>query len=156
MRRLVLVAGLVLAAACGGSTGAGTVDPAAAPGTPDATVTRFLRAVADSNIAAMAQLWGTSNGPAAQTRQPPQWERRLEVMRYYLRHEAARITSSAGVTNQPGRHAIVVELAREGCTATVPFQLVRLSGGGWLVNEIDLDAIGNPARRCDQEGRTGG
>jgi hypothetical protein len=150
VRRLVLVAGLVLAAACGGSSGAGTVSPA------DATVTRFLRAVADSNIAAMAQLWGTASGPAAQTRQPPQWERRLEVMRYYLRHEAARITSSAGVTNQPTRHAIVVELAREGCTATVPFQLVRLPGGGWLVNEIDLDAIGNPARRCDQEGRTGG
>jgi hypothetical protein len=152
----MLVAGLVLAAGCGGSSGAGTVRPAAAPDSPDATVTRFLRAVADSNVAAMAQLWGTAAGPAAETRQPPQWERRLEVMRYYLRHEAARITSSAGVTDQPDRHAIVVELAREGCTATVPFQLVRLRSGGWLVNEIDLDAIGNPARRCDQGAGTGG
>jgi hypothetical protein len=154
VRRLVLVAGLALAAACGGSSGAGTVSPASAPDTPDATVTRFLRAVADSNIAAMAQLWGTVNGPASETRQPPQWERRLEVMQYYLRHEAARITSSAGVTNQADRHAIVAELAREGCTVTVPFQLVRLPGGGWLVNEIDLDAIGNPARRCDERRRT--
>lgn len=156
MRRLVLFAGLVLAVACGGSSGAGTVSPAAAPDTPDATVTRFLRAVADSNIAAMAQLWGTVNGPAAETRQPPQWERRLEVMRYYLRHEAARITSSAGVTNQPGRHAIVIELARQGCTATVPFQLVRLPRGGWLVNEIELDAVGNPARSCNPGGPSGG
>lgn len=152
MRRLALLAGLVLAAACGGSSAAGPVSPA---DTPDATVTRFLRAVADSNISAMAQLWGTVSGPAAETRQPPQWERRLEVMQYYLRHDAARITSSAGITDQPTRHSIVVEIARQGCIATVPFTLVRRDRGGWLVNEIDLDAIGNPARRCDQGGPPG-
>lgn len=155
MRRLVLLAGLALAAACGGSPGAGSVTPADAPETPDAAVTRFLRAVADSNIAVMAQLWGTTAGPAAATRQPAQWERRLQVMQYYLRHEAARITSSTGVTNEPGRHTVVVELARQGCIASVPFTLVRLGRGGWLVNEIDLDAVGNPARRCSQ-GTPGG
>jgi hypothetical protein len=147
VRRLLLLAGLALAA-CGGNTGPGAATPSAAD-TPDATVTRFLRAVADSNVAGMAQLWGTANGPAAETRQPPQWERRLEVMRYYLRHEAARITSSAGMTDQPGRHTVVVELARQGCTSTVPFTLVQWNRGGWLVNEIELDAVGNPARACN-------
>ena len=155
MRRLALLAGLAFAAACGGSSSPGAVAPEGAPDSPDVTVTRFLRAVADSNLAAMGRLWGTASGPAAETRQPSQWERRLEVIRYYLRHEAARITSSGAVTSQPNRHAVVVELARQGCLTTVPIVLVRANRGGWLVTEIDLDAVGNPARRCDQPATPG-
>lgn len=146
MRRPALLAGLAFAAACGGSSGAGSVLPAE---TPDATVTRFLRAVADSNITAMAQLWGTSAGPAAVTRQPDRWEQRVQLIRYYLRHDAARITGSSVVTGQPDRHNVVVDLARQGCRSTVPFVLVRQPAGGWLVNEIELDAVGNPARKCN-------
>jgi hypothetical protein len=151
VRRIALLAGLAFIAACGGSAA-----PAVTPAdTPDAAVSRFMRAVADSNISAMAQLWGTEDGPAGVTRRPPEWQKRLELMRYYLRHDAARIVSSAVVADQPHRHAVVVQVAREGCTAMVPFVLVTQKRGGWLVNEIDIDAVGNPARRCDTGRSTG-
>lgn len=150
MRRIALLAGLAFAAACGGSAAPAPVTPA---DTPDAAVSRFLRAVADSNISAMAELWGTEDGPASETRRPPEWHKRLELIRYYLRHDAARIVSSSVVPDQPNRHAVVVQVARQGCTAMVPFVLVTRKRGGWLVNEIDIDAVGNPARPCDPGGR---
>ena len=147
MRRLVLLSALALAA-CGGSSAApGAVKPSE---TPDATVTSFLRAVADSNLTAMSQLWGTPEGPAAETKKPDQWEKRVELMQLYLKHDAARVVASGPETGGgENRHTVTVELARHGCIRQVPFTVVRSNRGGWLVNEIELTAAGNPAKGCE-------
>ena len=42
-------------------------------GSAAATVKSFMQAVADSNLAKMASLWGTASGPASKTNQPPDW-----------------------------------------------------------------------------------
>jgi hypothetical protein len=105
-----------------------------------------MKAVADSNLATMASLWGTTNGPASKTRQPPDYERRIAVMQAYLRNESFRLTSD--VAEAPDRRVLQVELRRQACTWSVPFTAVKTGNGSWLVNQVDLNAAGNPARPC--------
>jgi hypothetical protein len=135
-------------AACGGSAG----NSSAAPGpvtSPRGVVEQFLQAVADSNLRKMASLWGTAAGPAAKTNQPPDYERRIVVMQAYLKNEGATLTGDAP-DGGPDRHVVQVELRRDLCTRTVPFTVIKLGDGTWLVNQVDLGAAGNPARPCIQ------
>jgi hypothetical protein len=137
----------LLLAACGGSTsGAGsTVHPA---NTASAAVQNFMKAVADSNLTAMAGLWGTSRGPASRTRQPADYERRIVVMQSYLSHDDFRIVGD--VPEGPeARHTVQVQIRRGACTWSIPFVVIQLPDGGWIVNQMDLTAAGNPARPCD-------
>jgi len=123
-----------------------------APATPEATVTAFLSAV-DSNAAdRMAALWGTDRGPStvvipnAQRR-----DRQIEIMRLMLKHDAFRfVPATERVIAPEGRRVLHVELTRGDRRATVPFTLVPLRAGGWLVEDIGLEAvmpIVNPRRQ---------
>ena len=134
-------AALVLLVACGGRPA--PVQPVSSAA---GAVQGFMQAVADSNLAKMATLWGTANGPAAKTRQPPDYERRIVIMQAYLRNQSFRVTSD--VPETPNRRDVQVELKRQTCTWSVPFVAVKSGDGTWLVNQVDLTAAGNPARPC--------
>jgi hypothetical protein len=108
-----------------------------------------MQAVADSNLNKMAALWGTASGPALATRQPPDYQRRIAIMQAYLRSDSFRLASDVPQTD-PNRRALQVELRREACTWVVPFVAIK-TGKGWLVNQVDLSAAGNPARPCQPE-----
>ncbi len=133
----------ILLAGCGGGTA--PVQPTTSAA---AAVRSFMQAVADSNVEKMASLWGTANGPASQTRQPPDYERRVAIMQAYLRNDSFRVTSD--VEETATRRALQVELKRQTCTWSVPFVSVKANNGGWLVNQVDLTTAGNPARPCLQ------
>ena len=139
-------AAALLLAACTGGTAPGQVHPA---NTASAAVENFMRAVADSNLTAMAGLWGTARGPAAKTRQPSDYERRIVVMQSYLNHDDSRILSDTPDADSPARHAVQVQIRRQACTWTVPFTVIQLTDGNWIVNQVDLTTAGNPARPCD-------
>jgi hypothetical protein len=134
----------VVLAACGGAAPQ-QVHPA---NTASATVQNFMRAVADSNLTAMADLWGTARGPAAKTKQPSDYERRIAIMQSYLSHDDSRILSDAA-DGSGARHAVQVQLRRQACTWTVPFSVIQLADRTWIINQIDLTAAGNPARPCN-------
>jgi hypothetical protein len=135
----------VFIAACGGS---GSPAPAQ-PVTSAATVVQnFMKAVADSNLATMGALWGTAAGPAAKTNLPPDWYRRVAIMQAYLKNDSFRVTADVP-QNDPNRRDLQVQLKRQTCTWSVPFVAIK-SGSGWLINQVDLTAAGNPARPCDQ------
>lgn len=134
---------LVLLLGCGSS--APPVQPSKSA---NAAVQGFMQAVADSNLAKMAGLWGTSRGPASETRQPPDYERRIAIMQAYLRNDSYRVISD--VADGADRRNLQVQLRRQTCTWNVPFVAVRSGDGSWLVNEVDLTAAGNPARPCAQ------
>jgi hypothetical protein len=106
-----------------------------------------MQAVADSNTEKMASLWGTANGPASKTNQPPDYKRRVAIMQAYLRHQSFRITSDMPEAGD-NRRTLQVEIKRDTCTWSVPFVAVRAAGDNWLVNQVDLAAAGNPARPC--------
>ncbi|HEV7364444.1 MAG TPA: hypothetical protein VGN76_01215 [Gemmatimonadales bacterium] len=132
----------LLLAACGGQPAA----PAQPAGSAAGVVQGFMQAVADSNLAKMATLWGTSSGPAAKTGQPSDYERRIVIMQAYLRNESFRITSD--VPASADRRDLQVELKRQTCTWSVPFLVVKTGNGSWVINQVDLTAAGNPARPC--------
>jgi hypothetical protein len=132
-----------LLAACGG--GAPPVQPAKSAAE---AVQGFMQAVADSNLTKIAGLWGTTNGPASKTRQPPDYERRIAVMRAYLRNDSFRLTSDVPATAD--RRALQVLIRRQTCTWSVPFVAIKAGDGSWLVTQVDLTAAGNPARPCPQ------
>jgi hypothetical protein len=113
-----------------------------------------MQAVADSNLTRMAELWGTSRGPAARTGQPDNYQRRLQIMHAYLKGTTTRVLSRIEGTDD--RTVLAVELNTAECRRQVAFTVVRLRDGGWVVNDIDLAAVGTPGRPCPIEGRRPG
>lgn len=134
-------------AACGGGGGGRSTEPVQSSNTAADAVNSFMKAVADSNLAKMATLWGTASGPAAKTNQPPDWQRRVAIIQAYLRSQSFRLIGDTPTSDQ-SRRDVQVEIKRQACTWTVPFVAIRLGDGSWIVNQVDLTAAGNPARPC--------
>jgi hypothetical protein len=148
-RSIVLVAAL-LAAACGGHSAPAATAPTASA---DHVVQEFMRAVADSNLAKMAELWGSAKGSAAATHEPSGYQQRVVIMQAYLRGARYRILSDTPDAGQADRRTLQVELTRDRCVKIVPFGVIR-AGGQWLINQLDLSAAGSPGRACDGAAQT--
>jgi hypothetical protein len=131
-------------AGCGGGSGPATVAPS---NSAKGAVESFMQAVADSNLTQMANFWGSSGGPAARTKQPPDYERRIAIMHAYLRNESHRIVSDTP-QGDGTRHALQVEIRRQLCSWLVPFTAIKLGDGTWIVSQVDVTAAGNPAQPC--------
>jgi len=134
----------LLLLACGGGGSAPSAEPATSA---KGAVRSFMQAVADSNVERMASLWGTANGSASKTKQPPDWRRRVAIMQAYLRNQSFRITSDEAEADV-NRRMLQVEIKRDACTWLVPFVAVKARDEVWLVTQVDLAAAGNPARPC--------
>jgi len=161
---LVLLAALTACAGAAAPTASARPKPS-----PEETVRSFMQAAADSNLTRMAELWGTRAGSAAKTGQPPDYERRVAIMRFYLSGSpfrivpggAAEIARLAGDTAQgrlpgPGDEAattreVVVQLDRQGCAKYVPFVVIKAADDNWLINQVDIAAAGHPMRPCTPE-----
>jgi hypothetical protein len=101
-------AAALLLVSCGGGGPAPTQPVNSAAG----AVQGFMKAVEDSNLAKMASLWGTANGPASKTNQPPDWQRRVAIMQAYLQNDSFRLTADVPARD-PNRRDLVVEIRRE-------------------------------------------
>lgn len=142
---------LLLSLACGG--GPGTVLPVDSATSPEGAVRSFLQGVADSNITRMGRYWGTSRGPASQTRYPADYEQRLFVTQSYLRDSPFHILRTDPVSGNPNRQVVQVDLDRTDpdgtrCTRHVPFTVLNVGQDGWIVTAIDLTLAGTPGRAC--------
>ena len=164
---------LLALAACGGGPGP-TASAGPAP-TPEQAVRSFMQAAADSNLTRMAQLWGTRAGSAAKTGQPPDYQRRIAIMRFYLSGSPYRLVPGAAAEIEPAAGAgsggktatpdklpgpgdeaattrqVVVQLDRQGCAKYVPFVVIKAADNAWLVNQVDIAAAGHPKRPCTQD-----
>ena len=150
-QRWLLAAALTLAA-CGGQASTSVAqnrqpEPA---GDAEAVVQQFMEAVADSNLAKMAELWGTAKGSAARTRQPSDYERRIVIMQAYLRDRRHRLMSNTQEGADVNRRIVQVEFRRGDCVKMVPFTVIRSEPGDWIVNSIDLALLGAPGSNCDE------
>lgn len=139
-----LLSTVLVACACGGG---GSSSPAPV-GSSTQAVTTFMRAAADSNLSRMAELWGTSGGPAS-VRRPANYEKQIFVMQVYLRGDSTRIISDAAMPGDDNRRRVSMALYRGTCVKQIPVTTVRLRDGGWIVQNVDLTFAGNPARPCD-------
>ncbi|HEX9892823.1 MAG TPA: hypothetical protein VGA78_02820 [Gemmatimonadales bacterium] len=148
--RALTVLFLVLLAACGGGSTA-SVEPD--PG-PNAALDQFIRAVSDSNLARMAQLWGTSSGSAAETGKPSDYPRRIAIIHAYLRGSKVKVLAEP--ERSSSRAVLLVEVTRDDCRRQVPFTLTRTGQGQWLVEAIELGVLGSPGRPCAMDDRKPG
>ena len=147
--------GVIILAACGGSQtsqgGSPTPDGGEAPSpSPEYALNEFMAAVADSNLPKMAEYWGTANGSAAETGKPVDYPKRIEVMQIYLRGFTFRLQASTPADATRMAQSMEVEMIRGDCSASVPMTAVRTSKNRWVIQEIDLTAIGSPAEPCSQ------
>lgn len=145
MQRKVLAIAVILTA-CGGKQGSAPTTPVASP---TQALSEFIRAASDSNLTRMSQLWGSSRGPAAETRDPPDFEKRLVVMQVYLRADSSKVVSNMPVMGDDDRRRLMVQIFRQGCMKQIPATLRRVKGA-WFVYELDLPSSGNPARPCEE------
>jgi hypothetical protein len=146
--RAPLLSIMFVLAACGGSNAnTGTTLRTSSP----QAVTAFMRAAADSNMSRMAQLWGSSKGPASQV-PVQQGEKRLVVLQAYLRGDSTHIVSDMPVQGDTNHRHVTVALFRGSCVKQIPFTTVRTKDGGWIVETVDISAAGNPVRPCEGGG----
>jgi hypothetical protein len=145
MMQKLLFPALLFASACGHGGGSAAAEPVVSS---QQAVLAFMRAAADSNLSRMAQLWGTSRGPASETR-PENYEKRLAVMQVYLRGDSTRVVSDAELPGDRNRRRVSIALYRGTCVKQIPVTMVRRKDGGWIVQAVDLSFSGNPARPCD-------
>ena len=153
--RGILAAGLLLfVAACSARSG-DTSDPGFGP---SLTIERFLRAASSvsqlsasagqgsarmaDEIETMARLFGTREGSVLERHPRDEVEQRMFLIARILQHTDYALAGERAV---PGRSREAIEVrvnltTNEG-VKTVPFIVVRTSGGEWLIENIDLVAI---------------
>ena len=157
---------LALGSIAGGcaSTPSGSSDRM--PGTaPMVSVERFLQAANTEDFDAMARIFGTAGGPIADQsggtvscafRRIGSWirlsdrclsrsqiELRMNAIALLLRHDSYRVRSESGVAGRtsPTRRVGVDLEQGSSVVADVPFVVVELSDGRWLVEEIGLERL---------------
>ena len=113
---------------------------------PALVVDQFMRAVNSEpkDLVAMGRLFGTKDGPIAERDPRSQVEQRMFAIATVLRHDDYEILREQQV---PGRSTeatqLLVRVKAGQRTNTVPFTMVRYKDGGWLIEQIGLDAITN-------------
>ena len=136
--RHLVILGVAATVACGGRSAA--VSPLQGPATPEAALEQFLTAVNAADLDQMAMLWGDHRGPEGLTRTMTNETRmqRLTIMQRVLRTDSHQITVTDA--SDPGKRVITVAMTQGTRRFAVPFTMVPMRAGGWIVNDIRLDA----------------
>ncbi len=127
-----------------GRTSQGFVNQSQAQVAPALTVERFLQAANTRDLETMSRLFGTNDGPIADTGSREEMELRMDVIAEILQHDDYRIVSERRV---PGARVlsnrIGVDLVlRSGVTVRdVGFTVVLESADRWLINVIELEKV---------------
>lgn len=135
-------------AACGGGSKAPATGATPSAG-PSQSVDAFMKAVADSNLTRMAELWGTSRGSAAETGKPADFQRRVAVMYTFLKGSTAKVLTE--VERSEDKSTLAVEVTRADCRKRIPITLEKTKDDRWMVTSIELGALGTPGRACPPE-----
>lgn len=145
MRKSLLKAALLLAVtACATAT---TPSPGAPPSTNDGlgaaaprlAVDAFLDAVRTEDLQAMGATWGTSQGPARETIERTELEKRVIILQCYLQHNSYRVLSE--VPGEAGRRVVRVELTRGTDKRSPALHTVQGPRGRWYVENVELAAV---------------
>lgn len=132
------VVSMMVVAACGGRD---QVPAMESPG-PALVLERFLHAANMNDLYTMTQLFGTAGKTIDQIETRERAERRMQVLASLLRHEDYVVRGQRAV---PGRlrdaTELMVEMQLQDRTVMVPHLVVRRTGGGWIIERIDIEPI---------------
>ena len=161
-RRPSLTIAVVVSAAvsaCTTQVGPSEVAPVAA----QLSVERFLQAANDRDVQSMGRLFGTAEGPLADTggsfgcffKKIGSWfggtsctkrtdvELRMDAIASVVQHEDYRIVREEAVAGRtsPTRRVLVDFDMGSRSVSAAPFVVVQTGGGRWLVQEVPLETI---------------
>jgi len=141
------VFGLLLLAAC--STGTRTAannGELTGGASAQLAVQSFLRAVNAKDLQAMSTVFGTKDGPARETMDRTELEKREIILACYFNHDTNRIIGeNQGIG---GHREVRVELKKGNLSRQTTFYAIQGPGRRWYVDNMDIasvrDFCGNP------------
>ena len=141
------VAGLFLLAACSSATQTGgNSGQLTGAASPQLAVQQFLRAVNATDLQAMSTVWGTKDGPARETMDRTQLEKREIILAGCFAHDTNRILGE--IPGSQGHREVRVELKKGNLTRQSTFYTIKGPGDRWYVENMDIAAVrdlcGNP------------
>ncbi len=87
----------------------------------------------------MGAVWGTSRGPARETIERTELEKRVIILQCFLEHDNFRILSE--VPGEAGGRVIRVELARGNDKRQPNIYAVRGPSNRWYVENVEIAAV---------------
>jgi len=145
MVRFRFIAAVVLLSACSSTQQApsGQVSGAVSP---RLAVEQFLKAAKATDIQAMSNVFGTKAGPARETMDRTELEKRQVILACFFTHDSYRILGEAAGIG--GHREIRVELKKGNVTRQPMFYTIQGPAQRWYVDNMDIasvrDFCGNP------------
>ena len=113
---------------------------------PQLAVDQFLKAVNAKDLQAMSTVFGTKDGPARETMDRTELEKREVILACYFNNDSYRTLGEMG--GLQGHREIKVELKKGNLTRETTFYAIRGPGGRWYIDNMDIAAVrdfcGNP------------
>jgi hypothetical protein len=146
MVRLKLIASVILLTACASAPRPSPSGQVSGAATPRLAVEQFLKGAKATDIQAMSAVFGTKAGPARETMDRTELEKRQVILACFFTHDTYRILGeSAGVG---GHRDIRVEIKKGNVTRQPTFYVIQGPGQRWYVDNMDIAAVrdfcGNP------------
>jgi hypothetical protein len=143
--RTLSLASVLVAALFAGSGSLHAQQPAPMrPATaPAEVVERFMQLAAAKAYGQMGYVFGTRDGAIITRETEPRVERRMFAIASILQNERFVIRDQSAIPGRPEADAVqlTVQVTQNGQSKDVPFVAVRSAHGGWLVEQVDLEAI---------------
>ena len=146
MVRLTLIACVALLTACASAPRQAPSGQVSGAATPRLAVEQFLKGAKETDIQAMSAVFGTKAGPARETMDRAELEKRQVILACFFTHDTYRILGeSAGVG---GHRELRVEIKKGNVTRQPTFYVIQGPGQRWYVDNMDIasvrDFCGNP------------
>jgi hypothetical protein len=146
MVRLRLIASVALLTACASAPRQAPSGQVSGAATPRLAVEQFLKGAKETDIQAMSSVFGTKAGPARETMDRTELEKRQVILACFFTHDTYRILGeSAGVG---GHRELRVEIKKGNVTRQPTFYVIQGPGQRWYVDNMDIasvrDFCGNP------------
>ena len=120
--------------------------PITGAATPRLAVEQFLRGAKATDIQAMSAVFGTKAGPARETMDRTELEKRQVILACFFTHDSYRILSEAPGIG--GHRDVRVELKKGKVTRQPTFYTIQGPAQRWYVDNMDIAAVrdfcGNP------------
>jgi hypothetical protein len=102
-------------------------------------VQKFMATAKDQNIQAMAEIWGTAQGPASATMEQERLEKSLIFMMTCLRHDTYSIVSETQIAG--GDRQFTVQLRRGTLTAASTFKATPGPNSRWYLQAFEPEPL---------------
>jgi len=122
-----------------GSSGSAAVANLPGAAGPRQAVERFLGAAKAGDIQELGIAWGTSKGPARESMERTELDKRVTVMAGCYDVEKHRIVDD--MPGEGGKRVLRVEMTKAGVTKTPRFTTVKGPSDRWYVEDADFAAI---------------